>query len=159
MNSPSLTSKLPHTGDTVFTIINSLAKKYNAINLGQGFPDFEMNSRLIDLVYAAMKNGHNQYAHMNGVLALRSAIAQKVLDLYHTEINPENNITITPGGTYAIYTALTSVLKPGDEVIILEPAFDSYIPNVEINGAKPVLVPLTFPDYKVDWDLVKENVN
>lgn len=151
-------SKLPATSETIFTIINALAKKYNAINLGQGFPDFDMNNNLIDLVYAAMKNGHNQYAHMNGVPALRNAIAEKVYDLYDTEVDPEKEITITPGGTYAIYTALTSVLKPGDEAIVLEPAFDSYIPNIEINSAKPVLVPLTFPDYKIDWSLVKKNI-
>lgn len=158
MSTPSLTSKLPKTGETIFTVINSLAEKFRAINLGQGFPDFDMNSKLIDLVYAAMKNGHNQYAHMNGLPALRNVLAEKVYDLYNNEVNPETEVTITPGGTYAIYTALTSVLKPGDEVIVLEPAFDSYIPNIEINGAKPVLVPLTFPDYKIDWNLVKENI-
>ncbi len=158
MNTPFLISKLPKTGETIFTVINSLAKEYNAINLGQGFPDFEMNSKLIDLVYEAMKNGHNQYAHMNGVPALRKALAEKVYELYDNEINPEKEITITPGGTYAIYTALTSVLKPGDEVIVFEPAFDSYIPNIEINGANPVLIPLTFPEYKIDWDLLKENI-
>ncbi len=158
MSTLSLKSKLPKTSETIFTVINSLAKKYNAINLGQGFPDFQMNNNLIDLVYAAMKNGHNQYAHMNGVVELRNSIAEKIHYLYNTEINPETAITITPGGTYAIYTALTSVLKPGDEVIVLEPAFDSYIPNIEVNGAKPVLVPLTFPDYKIDWTLVKEKI-
>ncbi len=158
MNNPFLTSKLPQVSETIFTTINSLAKKYNAVNLGQGFPDFSMNSDLVDLVYNAMKNGHNQYAHMNGVPALRNAIAEKVYHLYGEEVSPEEEITITPGGTYAIYTALTSVLKPGDEVIVLEPAFDSYIPNIEINGAKPILVPLTFPDYKIDWELVKTNI-
>ena len=117
-----------------------------------------MNNYLIDLVFSAMTTGYNQYAHMNGVPSLRNAIAEKVYKLYNNEINPEENITITPGGTYAIYTALTSVLKPGDEVIVLEPAFDSYIPNIEINGAKPILIPLTFPDYKIDWDQVTENI-
>ncbi len=159
MSTTSLVSKLSNTSETIFTAINSLAKKYNAINLGQGFPDFDMNSTLIDLVYAAMKNGHNQYAHMDGLPVLRNALAEKVYDLYDKKINPEKEITITPGGTYAIYTALTSILKHGDEVIVLEPAFDSYIPNIEINGAKPVLVPLTFPDYKIDWALVKEAIN
>ena len=105
-----------------------------------------------------MKNGHNQYAHMNGLPALRNGIAEKVYSLYRKKIDFEKEITITPGGTYAIYTALTSVLQPGDEVIVLEPAFDSYIPNIELNGSKPVLVPLTFPDYKIDWDLVKKNI-
>ncbi|MEO6221086.1 MAG: methionine aminotransferase [Ginsengibacter sp.] len=158
MIEPSLSSKLPQTGETIFTVMNSLANQYEAINLGQGFPDFEMNHELIDLVYRAMKNGHNQYAHMNGVPALRIAIAEKVKSLYNKEINFEKEITITPGGTYAIYSALTSILLPNDEVIVLEPAFDSYVPNIAINGAKPVLVPLTFPDYKVDWELVRENI-
>ena len=158
MSIPSLISKLPRTGETIFTIINSLAKTHNAINLGQGFPDFDMNSKLVELVYTAMKNGHNQYAHMNGLPALRNGIAEKVYSLYRKKIDFEKEITITPGGTYAIYTALTSVLQPGDEVIVLEPAFDSYIPNIELNGAKPVLVPLTFPGYKIDWDLVKKNI-
>lgn len=158
MNNIFLTSKLPQVSETIFTAINSMAKKYNAVNLGQGFPDFSMSSDLVDLVYTAMKSGHNQYAHMNGVPALRDAIAEKIYRLYAKEVSPEEEITITPGGTYAIYTALTSILKPGDEVIVLEPAFDSYIPNIEINGAKPILVPLTFPDYTINWELVKSNI-
>lgn len=158
MKIPAIQSKLPGTGETIFTTINSLAKENNAINLGQGFPDFSMNDRLIDLVYEAMRSGYNQYAHMNGVPALREAIAEKVLRLYQTSISSEDEITVTPGGTYAIYTALTSILQPDDEVIILEPAFDSYIPNVEINAAKPVFVPLTFPEYKIDWDGVNKSI-
>ncbi|MDQ6845138.1 MAG: methionine aminotransferase, partial [Bacteroidota bacterium] len=158
MSVPSIKSKLPHTGETIFTIMSSLAKKHQAINLGQGFPDFSMNQELIELVYKSMKDGHNQYAHMNGVPALRNVIAEKVHFLYNTQIHPEDEITITPGGTYAIYTALTSLLQPGDEVIVFEPAFDSYIPNIEINGAKPVLIPLTFPDYKIDWNLVRQSI-
>ncbi|MEO6288319.1 MAG: methionine aminotransferase [Ginsengibacter sp.] len=158
MITPPFISKLPQTGETIFTVMNFLAKKYNAINLGQGFPDFMMNPELIDLVHIAMKEGHNQYAHMNGLPALRTALSQKAVELYKSKIDPEKEITITPGGTYAIYTALTAILQPGDEVIVLEPAFDSYIPNIEINGAKPILLPLTFPDYKIDWDLVKKKI-
>ena len=139
--------------------MSSLALKHNAINLGQGFPDFEMNELLIDLVNKAMRDGHNQYTHMNGFPSLRESIAEKIFLLYQRQINPETEITITPGGTYAIYTALTSVLKPGDEVIIFEPAYDSYIPNVEINGAKSILLPLRLPDYKIDWNLVRENIS
>lgn len=139
--------------------MNSLANKYKAINLGQGFPDFEMNKELIHLVDKAMKDGYNQYAHMNGVPSLRKAIAEKIKFLYNTEIDPEKEITITPGGTYALYTSFTAVLNPGDEVIVFEPAFDSYVPNIEINGAIPVLLPLTFPDYKIDWDLVRKNIS
>ena len=105
-----------------------------------------------------MIHGHNQYVHMNGLDTLRESIKDKVYFLYQKEINPETEITITPGATYAIYTALTSVLQPGDEVIVFEPAYDSYIPNIEINGAKPVILPLTFPGYKIDWNLVQENI-
>lgn len=139
--------------------MNVLALQHNAINLGQGFPDFMMPERLIKLVNEAMQNGYNQYAHMNGLPLLRERIAQKVEALYRTSINPEEEITITPGGTYAIYTALTTVLQPGDEVIVFEPAFDSYLPNIEINGAIPVFVPLTFPSYAVDWDLVRQKIS
>ena len=105
-----------------------------------------------------MQNGHNQYAHMNGLPLLRERIAQKVESLYDTVIDPDKDITITPGGTYAIYTALTTVLQPGDEVIVFEPAFDSYIPNIEINGATPVLIPLSFPSYAIDWNLVRKRI-
>jgi methionine transaminase len=136
-----------------------LAKKHKAINLGQGFPDFYMNEDLINLVHKAMKDGHNQYVHMNGLIELRETIADKILYLYQSKINPNKEICITPGGTYAIYTALTSVLKPGDEVIVFEPAYDSYIPNIKINGAIPVLIPLAYPEYKIDWNLVKQKIN
>ncbi len=138
--------------------MSSLAVKHNAINLGQGFPDFPMNEQLIDLVYKAMKDNHNQYVHMNGLLSLRESIAEKNYFLYKKKLNPETDITITPGGTYAIYTAVTSVLQPGDEVIVFEPAYDSYIPNIEINGAKAISIPLSYPLYRIDWNLVKENI-
>ncbi len=157
--SPFIQSKLPNIGETIFTVMSSLAAKNKAINLGQGTPDFEMSETLIALVNKAMKDGHNQYAHRNGLLALRETIAEKVDFLYKSKVDPATEITITPGGTYAIFTALTSVLNPGDEVIVFEPAYDSYIPNIEINGAIPVLIPLVYPDYKIDWNLVKENIN
>ena len=139
--------------------MSSLAVEYNAINLGQGFPDYPMNEELISRVHQHMKNGHNQYVHMNGLPVLRDVIAEKVFDLYQQQINPDTEITVTPGGTYAIYTALTTVLNPGDEVIIFEPGYDSYIPNVEINGAVAVLIPLTYPDYKIDWDAVRKKIS
>ena len=138
--------------------MSSLAVQHNAINLGQGFPDYEMSEELISLVDKHMKAGHNQYVHMNGLPALRNILSEKVLDLYKHKSDAESEITITPGGTYAIYTALTTVLQPGDEVIIFEPAYDSYIPNVEINGAVPVLIQLPYPDYKIDWNVVREKV-
>lgn len=151
-------SRLPDTGTTIFTIMSQLAVEYNAINLGQGFPDFMMSNELIGLVNAAMLNGHNQYVHMNGLPLLREKIAAKVQKLYNNSINAEAQITITPGGTYAIYTALTSILQKDDEVIIFEPAYDSYIPNVVINGAKPVLIQLQFPAYTVPWEEVKRKI-
>jgi methionine transaminase len=136
-----------------------LAAQHNAINLGQGFPDFMMDEELIALVNAAMQKGNNQYVHMNGLIELRERLAEKIHNLYAATINAETEITITPGGTYAIFTALTTVLQPGDEVIVFEPAYDSYIPTIEINGAIPVLIPLTFPGYKIDWELVKQKVS
>src|SRR5213596_2054432 len=128
--------------------MSALAVQYNAINLGQGFPDFMMSEELISLVNKSMLQGNNQYTHMCGLPLLRERIAEKVENLYGSIINPETEITITPGGTYAIYTALTTVLQPGDEVIIFEPAYDSYVPNVEVNGAVPILIDLEFPEYK-----------
>src|SRR5688572_14074244 len=113
-----------------------LAAQHGAINLGQGFPDFPMNEELVSLVAQAMKDGHNQYTHMNGYLPLRESIAAKVSALYGTAIHPDTDITITPGGTYALFTALTTILQPGDEVIVFEPAYDCYIPAIELNGAK-----------------------
>ena len=143
---PPVISKLPEVGTTIFTVMSSLAKEYNAVNLGQGFPDFAMNEELIAKVNEAMQKGYNQYTHMNGYLPLREILAEKIVNLYGSGIHADTEITITPGGTYAIYTALTSVLQPGDEVIIFQPGYDSYIPNVLINGAVPILIPLQHPD-------------
>ncbi len=153
-----LQSKLPTVGTTIFTVMSSLAAEHNAINLGQGFPDFGMNEELIAGVDEAMRKGYNQYVHMNGYLPLREAIAEKVAFLYKTEINPDTQITVTPGGTYGLYTALTTILQPGDEVIVFEPAYDCYIPAIELNGARPVVLQLTFPDYKINWAEVKRRV-
>lgn len=156
---PSIQSKLPKVGTTIFTQMSSLAAQYNAINLGQGFPDFMMSEELMDLVNSAMLKGHNQYVHMNGLPILRERIAEKSEKLYRSKLNPETDITVTPGGTYAIFTALTTVLRPGDEVIVFEPSYDSYVPNIETNGAIPILIPLVYPDYSIDWDLVKQKLS
>jgi len=156
---PAIKSKLPDVGTTIFTVMSVLANEHKAINLGQGFPDYQMSEELIALVNKAMQNGHNQYTHMNGLPALRVAVAEKIAGLYSKSVDPETEITITPGGTYAIYTALTAILQPGDEVIVFEPAYDSYIPNIEINGGVPVLIPLVYPGYKIDWDLVKKKIS
>ncbi|RYF79954.1 MAG: aminotransferase class I/II-fold pyridoxal phosphate-dependent enzyme, partial [Chitinophagaceae bacterium] len=154
-----IVSKLPNVGTTIFTTMSSLAVQHNAINLGQGFPDFPMSVELIALVNEAMQNGFNQYTHMNGYIPLREAIAEKVEFLYQNQINPDTQITVTPGGTYALYTALTTILQPGDEVIVFEPAYDSYIPAIELNGAKAITIQLTFPDYKIDWTEVKKRIS
>jgi methionine aminotransferase len=136
-----------------------LASQHNAINLGQGFPDFPMNEELVALVNEAMQKGFNQYTHMNGYIPLREAIAEKAEYLYQNKINPDTQVTITPGGTYALYTVLTTILQPGDEVIVFEPAYDSYIPAIELNGAKAITAQLTFPEYKIDWNEVGKKIN
>ncbi len=155
----AIQSKLPAVGTTIFTVMSALAVKHNAVNLGQGFPDFPMNEKLVALVSEAMSSGQNQYVHMCGLPLLRERLAEKVNEDYAAAVNPDTNITITPGGTYAIYTALTTILQPGDEVILFEPAYDSYIPNIEINGGVAVRIPLQYPDYSINWETVKEKVN
>lgn len=152
-------SKLPNVGTTIFTEMSVLAQQHNAINLGQGFPDFNMSPQLTSLVSKAMEQGNNQYVHMNGLPALRERLAEKVNKLYSNPVNANEEITVTPGGTYAIYTAFTTILNKGDEVIIFEPAYDSYIPNIGINGAIAVPVSLQYPDYSIDWDQVKQKIN
>jgi len=148
-------SKLPNIGTSIFTVMSQLAAKYNAINLGQGFPDFPMSAELIECVNKAMQSGGNQYAHTNGVPLLRERLAEKIKYLYDVNINPEANITITPGGTYSIFCAFSTIIQPGDEVIIFEPAYDSYIPNIVFNGGIVVPIELEFPDYTIPWDKVK----
>lgn len=156
--SPTIISKLPHVGTTIFTVMSTLANEYNAINLGQGFPDYQMNEELMNLVAEVMQKGYNQYVPMQGYMPLRESLSEKVAFLYNTGINPDTQITISPGGTYAIYTAFTTILQPGDEVIVFEPAYDSYIPNIEINGAVAVRVNLMFPGYSINWEEVKEKI-
>ncbi len=151
-------TKLPHVGTTIFTTMSVLAQEHAAINLGQGFPDFMMSEALIELVNASMKAGNNQYVHMNGLPILRERLAEKCFKLYNNKIDVNDEITITPGGTYAIYTALTTVLNKGDEVIVFEPAYDSYIPNIEINGAIPILISLQYPTYQIPWDEVRAKI-
>ncbi len=154
----SVHSKLPDLPTTIFTVMSQLAQQYNAINLGQGFPDFTMPKVLIDAVSNAMQEGFNQYAHTNGLPWLRQKISEKIEKLYSTSVNAETEITITPGATYAIYTALTSILNTGDEVIVFEPAYDSYVPNIVVNGAVPVFISLQYPDYSIDWQEVRKKI-
>jgi len=152
-------SKLPQTGTTIFTVMSALANEVGAINLSQGFPDFETSPVLIELVNNAMKAGHNQYAPMAGVLALREQLAQKTEKLYGAVYNPDTEITITAGGTQAIFTAITSVINPNDEVIIFEPAFDCYAPAIKLMGGIVKALELEPPDYRIPWDMVKRLIN
>jgi methionine aminotransferase len=153
--SPSIKSRLPQTETSIFTVMSALASEFGAINLGQGFPDFEMDEQLAELAAKAIGTGYNQYAPMAGWMPLRESIAEKINLLYKNMVSPADEITITPGGSYAIYTAFTTILQPGDEVILFEPAYDSYIPNILVNGAIPVKLKLEFPDYAINWDEVR----
>ncbi len=149
-----LRSKLPDVGITIFTIMSQLAAEHRAVNLGQGFPDFNCDARLQALVTEAMRAGHNQYAPMAGVAALREAIADKTARLYGHAYHPDTDITVTAGATQAIATVLLAVTGPGDEVIVLEPAFDCYVPAIRLAGATPVFIRMR-EDYSVPWDEVK----
>ncbi|HAI83355.1 MAG TPA: methionine aminotransferase [Chitinophagaceae bacterium] len=151
-------SKLPQVGTTIFTVMSQLAATHNAVNLGQGFPDFPMSAELIACVTKAMQDGANQYTHMNGLPLLREQLCQKMEHLYGTPLHANDHITITPGGTYAIYTAITALLQPGDEVIVFEPCYDSYLPNIIINGGIPVTIALNANDYSIPWDEVNDKI-
>jgi methionine aminotransferase len=139
--------------------MSALANENNAINLSQGFPNFETNEELIALVNQYMKKGFNQYAPMQGILPLRERIAEKVETLYGAVYNPETEINITSGGTEAIYTAITSMIRDGDEVIVFEPAYDCYGPTIQLAGGIPVYIQLTAPDFSIDWNKVKKLIN
>lgn len=151
-------SKQPHVGTTIFTVMSKLAADLGAFNLAQGFPSFNCDPKLMELVNQHMKKGHNQYAPMSGVPALKEAIAEKTEKLYQVSYHPESEVTVVSGATEAIYAAITAVVCPQDEVIILEPAYDSYAPSVELNGGVPVYVSLQPPHYQIDWASVKENI-
>ncbi len=148
-------SKLPASGTSIFSVMSALAQQHGAVNLGQGFPDYAIDPALIDLVTAAMRAGHNQYPLSSGVMALREAIAGKVLRLYGRSYDPEHEVTVTSGATQAIFTTIGALAHPGDEVIVFEPAYDSYIPAVRLAGAIPVPLPLAVPGYRIDWAAVR----
>jgi methionine aminotransferase len=151
---PRLDSKLPNVGTTIFTVMSRLALERGAINLSQGFPDFDCDPALVETVTRHMREGRNQYAPMQGVAALREAIAAKFAALHGRRYDPESEITVTSGGTEAIFDAVAAVVRPGDEVIVFEPCYDSYIPAIQINGGVPMVITLSFPDYAIDWDEV-----
>ncbi len=154
-----LKSKLPDVGVTIFTKMTALANEYNAINLSQGFPDFETDPELTDLVYKYMKKGFNQYAPMQGVMLLRERIAEKALKLYKAPYDPCTEITVTSGATEALFAAIAAVVNKGDEVIVFEPAFDSYVPAILLSGGIPKYIKMKPPDYIIDWNEVKDAVS
>lgn len=151
-------SKLPMVGTTIFTIMSALAEEHRAINLGQGFPDFACNPKLVEAVSRAMQAGHNQYPPMAGVLGLREAIARTAELGHGARYDPVNEITVTAGATQALLTALLAVVGAGDEVIVIEPVYDSYIPGITLAGACPVPVPMT-SDYRIDWERVRAAIS
>lgn len=148
-------TKLPKVGTTIFTVMSQLAAEHGAVNLGQGFPDFAVPQRLVDELDAAMRAGHNQYAPMTGVAPLRQAIAEKVLRCYGRQVDPDTEITVTSGATEALFNAIHAVVRPGEEVIVLDPAYDSYEPAIDLAGAHAVHVPLDPQTFAVDWDRVR----
>lgn len=157
--SGSIKTKLPQVNTSIFAVMTALANEHGAINLAQGFPDFSVSPKLIELVNKYMQQGMNQYAPMPGLLSLREKIAQKTFDLYSAQYDPNTEITIVPGATHGIYAVMSAVIREGDEVIVIEPCYDSYVPAIELNGGRAVYVELKLPEFKVDWNEVKKLVN
>lgn len=153
-----LQSKLPAVGETIFTTMSGLAAEYGAINLSQGFPDFEIDAQLVNLVARHMREGRNQYAPMQGVMLLRERIAEKARRLYCCDYDPEAEICITSGATEALYSAVAATIGPGDEAVIIEPAYDSYAPAVMLSGGVPVYCQMRYPAYAIDWDQVRDSI-
>jgi methionine aminotransferase len=155
----TIASKLPSTGTSIFTVMSRLAEEHGAINLSQGFPDFNTAPELVEAVARYMRDGYNQYAPMPGVFALREALARKIELLYGRRYDPGTEITITSGATEAIYSTLTALVHPGDEVVLLQPAYDSYAPAVQLSGGVARYVTLRRPDYRIDWDEVRQAIS
>ena len=153
-----LESKLPSVGTTIFTVMSKLAADVGAINLSQGFPDFDCDPSLVEGVARHMREGRNQYAPMQGVAPLRQAISAKYEAFHGRRYEPDSEVTVTSGGTEAIFAAVAAVVRTGDEVIVLEPCYDSYVPAIELSGGVPVVVSLHLPDYRVDWEAVRRAV-
>ncbi len=152
---PNLVSKAPNMGTTIFTVMSALASEKGAVNLGQGFPDFPCDPRLLDLVNDAMREGLNQYPPMTGVAPLREAVSQKIQTLYGRHYDPVSEITVTAGATQAILTTILAIVHPGDEVIVLEPCYDSYVPNIALAGGVVVRVPLPPGTFRPDFDKIR----
>ena len=154
----NLSSRLPDIGTSIFTVMSKMALDYGAINLSQGFPDFPVSQTLIDLIHQNMNAGHNQYAPMPGVPALRKVISEVIDKTYQRSVNPEAEITITAGGTEAIFSTIAALVHSGDEVILFDPSYDSYAPSVRLNGGVPVHINLHPPDFSIDWDEVRAKI-
>ena len=158
MTTLAVQSKLPSTGVSIFAVMTRLANEHGAINLSQGFPDFDCAPELIDTVARYMREGHNQYAPMPGVAPLRAALSMKIERLYGRRYDPDTEITITSGATAALFSTLSAFVRPGDEVVLLQPCYDSYVPVVQLNGGTPVFVTLRAPDYRINWDEVRRAI-
>lgn len=156
---PALVSKMPHMGTTIFSVMSALAAQFQAVNLGQGFPDFACDPRLLDSVTEAMREGHNQYPPMAGVAELRQTVASKIESLYGRRYDPAQEITVTAGATQAILSIVLAIVRPGDEVIVLEPCYDSYVPNIELAGGVVVRVPLTPGSFRPDFDKIRAAIS
>lgn len=156
---PHIPSRLPDIGTTIFDVMTKMANEHGAINLSQGFPDYEIDPELIALVHESMRKGQNQYATMAGVASLRQILSEIILQTYKHPVNWETDITITSGATEAIFAAITAFINPGDEVILFDPAYDSYDPAIRLSGGIPVQINLTFPGFHIDWDQVKRKIS
>ncbi len=152
-------SKLPEVGTTIFTIMSKMASEHQALNLSQGFPDFPVNQEIIELLNKALLDGHNQYAPMTGLPQLREAISDKISIMGGRKLNADREITITTGATEALFASISALVSPGDEVLMLEPTYDSYIPAVQLAGGIPITIPLKQPDFSIDWGLLRQKVN
>jgi methionine aminotransferase len=154
-----LLSKLPNVGTTIFTTMSALARENNAINLSQGFPDFECDKKLLELALTHMNAGFNQYAPMQGVIQLRERIAHIISTVYGASYNPDTEITITAGATQGIYTSIAAFINKGDEVIVFEPCYDCYIPAIEVHGGIAVPIEISYPGFRIDWEVVKQKIS
>ncbi|MGD2272343.1 MAG: methionine aminotransferase [Desulfobacterales bacterium] len=158
MKNMQLASKLPAVGVTIFSTMTQLSDAHSAYNLSQGFPDFDVSPELVDLVEKYMRSGNNQYAPMQGVPILREGIAEKVSRLYGVHYNPGTEITVTSGATEALFAAISAVVRSGDEVIVFEPAYDAYVPVIQLCGGIPKYLKMKFPEYRIDWDELKDTI-
>ncbi len=154
-----LSSKLPAVGTSIFTVMSAMATEHGAINIAQGFPDFDCSDRLKGLVEKYMRQGLNQYAPMPGVPALRRVLAEKIKSLYGLSVDPDTEITITSGATQALYSAISTFIRPDDEVILIEPAYDSYRPSVEVNGGRVITYEMSAPDFTIDWRMLERLIS